>query len=268
VLIALCTASCAAPLMKLPQGPGTPISEAEALATLTEATAVCNGVKTLTAEIAVSGSAAGHRMRGRLLAGVATSAESARLEAVAPFGQPLFIFASSGGRATLLLPRDGRVLQDAPAGDVLDAVAGIPLNSADLLTTLIGCPQAYSFATGVAFGADWRVVRASGAGGWKTLYLHRSGGGQAWQLAAVQRDNVNWRAEYGERQNGLPRSIHLATTTPSSNSAPGFNLTLVLSQVETNVPLGADVFHIDVPRAADPITLEELRRARPGVREN
>jgi hypothetical protein len=34
------------------------------------------------------------------------------------------------------------------------------------------------------------------------------------------------------------------------------------------VPLGADVFRVDVPATAQPITLEELRRARPGVRKN
>jgi hypothetical protein len=34
------------------------------------------------------------------------------------------------------------------------------------------------------------------------------------------------------------------------------------------VPLGAEVFRVDIPRAAQPITLDELRHARPGIREN
>ena len=70
---------------------------------LAPATATCRAVRTLTAEIAVSGSAGGHRLRGRLSAGVAAPA-SVRLEAVAPFGPPLFIFVAMGDDAALLLP--------------------------------------------------------------------------------------------------------------------------------------------------------------------
>ena len=83
--------------MKLPAGPGVrrPPDAADDL--LAEATAACRGVRTLTAEVAVSGSVGGHRLRGRLLAGVAAPA-SARLEAVAPFGRPVFIFVAPTGR--------------------------------------------------------------------------------------------------------------------------------------------------------------------------
>ena len=68
-LVAAASASCAAPLMKLPSGPGAPAPDAGNL--LAEATRACRGVRTLTAEIAVSGSVGGRRMRGRLSAGVA-----------------------------------------------------------------------------------------------------------------------------------------------------------------------------------------------------
>jgi hypothetical protein len=36
-----------------------------------------------------------------------------------------------------------------------------------------------------------------------------------------------------------------------------------LSDVEINVPLGPEVFKEDVPASADPLTIEELRRAGP-----
>jgi hypothetical protein len=262
VLLAVLTASCGVPLMKLPKGPGAPISAEEAFASLAEATAFCRGLHTLTAEVAVTGSAGGRRVRGRLLAGVA-DAPSARLEAVAPFGPPLFIFAATVGDATLLLPRDRRVLAHAPPQEVLDAVAGVPLDETDLFTTLTGCPQAYSFTTGFAVGADWRVVRASGGARWKTLYLRRGGAVQAWRLVAVLRDSASWRAEYPAHDTDIPRSIHLTSADARSSGAPGFNVTLTLSQVETNVPLGADVFTIQIPKDAEPITLEELRRSGP-----
>jgi hypothetical protein len=63
-------------------------------------------------------------MRGRVLAGVVPGA--LRLEGVAPFGGPVFILVADGVHGTLLLPRD-RVLQDAAAEDILDALVGIRL---------------------------------------------------------------------------------------------------------------------------------------------
>jgi hypothetical protein len=72
-----------------------------------------------------------------------------------------------------------------------------------------------------------------------------------------------WRAEYRDFVDGLPRSVRFAGMTPRS-----FDVRLALSQVETNTPLGADVFRVRIPPDADPITLDELKRARPGVRQD
>jgi hypothetical protein len=120
MLAALCisSVSCGAPLMKLPAGPGAPT--ADAADALTQAIAVCRGVRTLTAEVAVSGKVSGQRFRARLSAGVAAPA-SARLEAVAPFGPPIFILVATNDEATLLMPREERVLQHGRPADVLDA---------------------------------------------------------------------------------------------------------------------------------------------------
>ena len=111
--------------MKLPSGPGAPAPDAaDALA---QATSACRGIRTLTAEIAVSGS--GRRPADSAAgcsAGLAAPA-SARLEAVAPFGPPLFIFVATDDDATLLLPRDDRVLEHGRPDEVLEAVAGVPL---------------------------------------------------------------------------------------------------------------------------------------------
>src|SRR5439155_20838604 len=98
----------AAPLTKLPAGPDVPA--ADAAGALAHATAACRAIRTVTAKLATSGSAGGHRLRGSLLAGVARPA-SAHLEATSPFGPPLFIFVATGNDATLLLPRDERVLE-------------------------------------------------------------------------------------------------------------------------------------------------------------
>lgn len=249
--------------MKLPSGPGLPAGDAaDAIA---GATAACRAVSTLTAEIGVSGSVGGQRLRGRLLAGLAPPS-SARLEAVAPAGPPIFIFVASGTDATLLLPRDDRMLEHGPPAALLEAVAGVPLDGADLKAALTGCAQAPDHARGRALGPDWRMV----PDGPTDLYLRRDRQASTWRLVttvhhapAGSAPAGGWRAEYRNFQNGLPQSVHLVSV-----EARRFDLTLALSQVDTNVPLDGDVFRVQIPRSARPITLDELRHARPGVREN
>jgi hypothetical protein len=263
-LIALAAVSCGAPLMKLPPGPGAPASDAAEA--LEQATVECRGVRTLTAEVAASGKAAGSRFRGRLSTGVAAPA-SARIEAVAPFGPPIFIFVANGDDATLLLPRDERILEHGRPNDVLGAVAGVPLNAADLFQTLTGCSPSGAPAQGTERGPDWRVL--ADAAGATELYLHREAVSQPWRLAAVIHRPAGaaaWRAEYRDHQSGVPRSIRLASINAPDRA--GFDLTLRLTQVETNTPLADAVFRLEAPPSASPITLDELRNARPGVRED
>jgi hypothetical protein len=267
-LLVLATVSCGTPLMKLPPGPGAPASDAaDALA---QATTACRAIRTLTAEIAVSGSAAGQRVRGRLSAGVAAPA-SARLEAVAPFGPPVFIFVAVNDDASLLLPRDDRVLEHGRPETVLDAVAGVPLDAADLHNTLTGCAPSDVLSQPLEYGPDWRMVNAHVGPDAYALYLHRERAADPWRLVTSIRayaQGPSWRADYGDFQSGLPRSIHLTKGKDSPRNSRDLDLTLTLSQVETNVPLEADAFRVKIPPSAHPITLEELRGARPGIREN
>jgi hypothetical protein len=76
----------------------------------------------------------------------------------------------------------------------------------------------------------------------------------------VQRDaaGVEWRSEYAEFVNDLPRSIRLAST-----DGDRFSLRLVLSQVETNVQLDPDVFEVQIPPGWNPISIDELRSTGP-----
>ena len=248
----ICCASCAAPLVKLPSGPGAPAPDAADA--FNEATSACRAVSTLSAEVGVSGSVGGRRLRGSLLVGVAPPA-SARIEALAPAGQPIFIFVATGDEATLLLPRDNRVLPRGSPAAVLEAVAGPPLDAVQLRETLTGCASATGAIQGRQMGDDWRVVPQ----GSTDLYLHRVAG--RWQLvAAVHRnsDSSTWRAEYSAFESGSPRALRLA-----SADGKRFDLRLQLSQVETNAQLGPDVFRVQIPRDADPITLDELKRSGP-----
>jgi len=259
LLGALLSASCGARLIKLPSGPAMPAPDAAAA--LTEATAACLKVSTITAEITVRGSVRGRGLRARLQAGLASPA-SARLEAVAPFGQPLFIFVARNNDATLLLPRDGRVLEHGRPEAVLEAVAAVPLDAAALRVVLTGCAGAPDLARARQIGDDWRVV----PDGPRELYLHRQARGAPWRLlAAVNReaDVATWRAEYRDfgtagAVNGLPQTVRLASV--GSNQ---FDLRLTLSQIAVNETLDGRAFSVQVPADAVPITLTELRTAGP-----
>jgi hypothetical protein len=257
LLVALISASCGTPLMKLPSGPAMPAPDAAAA--LTDATGACRTVSTITAEIAVNGSVGGRGLRARLTAGLAAPA-SVRLEAVAPFGQPLFFFVARGNDATLLLPRDGRVLEHGRPDAVLDAIAAVPLDPATLRMVLTGCSIAADPARARQIGDDWRVV----PDGPREVYLHRDARGAPWRVVAavnLEAGMPTWRAEYrdfssGGAVNGLPRTVRLASV-----GSKRFDLRLTLSQVAINDKLDDSVFTLQIPRDAVPITLVELRNS-------
>lgn len=265
LLVAACSAAgaCAPKLLKLPDASGAPAVDArDAVA---DAIGSCRQVRTLSAEVAVKGSVAAQRVRGRLLIGVAAPS-SARIEAVAPFGQPLFILVTRDRDATLLLPRDDRVLQHGAPGAVLEAVTGVALDGEELRRVLTACPAATGVASGRAPSDDWRIV----ADGSDELYLRRAGTSAPWHLVALlhrPNEGPGWRAEYRDFQDGLPRSLRLVSIDQKR-----FDLQMSLSQVELNARLGDEVFRVDVPRDAAPITIDELREAgpfaRPSVRQD
>jgi outer membrane lipoprotein-sorting protein len=253
VLGAVLTSGCGASLIKLPTGPGVPAPNAADA--LSQASAACRGINSMTAEIGVSGSVGGSRLRGRLLAGL-SEPSNARLEAPAPFGQPVFIFAAQGSEATLLLPRARRVLEHGRPDAVLEAVTGVPMTPAELRTTLTGCPGDVATGEAMTVGNGWIVFP-----GPRRVYLRQGRPADPWRVVAtVQQDTggTEWRTDYGNFVGDLPRSIRLA-----SSDGRRFNLRLVLSQVETNVPIDAEAFRVQVPSGSDPITLEELRESGP-----
>ncbi len=214
-------------------------------------------MSSITAELSVSGRANGQRLRGRVLAGLAAPA-SVYLDAAAPFGASLFIYAARDSEATLLLPRDQRVLRHGDPAAVLEAVTGVPLGAEALRRTLTGCAPESGVSSGRAFGTTWRAVTLSSG----DAYLRRQPSGAPWRLVAVvYRDagGSGWRADYADFEDSLPRTIRLI----SADEGRRFDLRLGLSQVDLNPQLAADVFDVRVPESASPISLEELRRAGP-----
>lgn len=212
------------------------------------ARAACEPVRTMQAELGLSGRAAGQRMRGRVLAGLVPGA--LRLEGVAPFGAPVFILVADGMRGTLLLSRERRVVQDEAPEEILNALVGIRLGPDDLRALLSGCVRAAAEAAMArAYGADWLAVDLAAGG---TIYLRRSG--SAWRIVAGRYGGLE--VDYPAFQGDRPSQIVLRGIDLS--------LALALNQVEINGALPRDeLVALKIPDGIAPLSLEQLRKAGP-----
>jgi hypothetical protein len=243
-------ASCAPRMVALPSGTGA--SFPEYATAYGQATDRCRDVKTMAAVLSISGRAGRQRFRAKIDAGFAAPARI-RLELPAP-GKPIFTFVATGDDATLVFPRDARVLRGAPASATLEALAGVPIGPQDLGAILAGCSFSSNAPTsGRAFPGGWAAVDAGNA----TKWLQQVDG--SWRLVAASRGPVEVR--YADFAGGRPSTIRLRTSPEAGQ--PASDLTIRLSQVDVNEPLGDEVFQVDVPSDARPMTLEELRQAGP-----
>jgi len=246
VVASLCAGGCAPKLLSLPTDPGSPLPDF--VQVYREATAACEGVRTLTAELALAGRAGSQRVRGRAIVGFERP-RSMRLEGVAPFGPPAFILAARDELAVLLLPRDNRVLRGERAEDILGALTGVGLAPAELQAVLTGCVSATSGATsGRVHGNGWASVDLTEGG---VLYLERMNG--RWRTRAASRSG--WQIEYAAWQGSFPQTVHLHSTDPRV----AVDLTAGVSQVEANISIDPAAFTVNAPPAARALTLAELR---------
>lgn len=240
--------ACAARPPARPAGSGD--AHPPAVEEFTTATKQCAGLKTVTAELRLSGRAAGEKIRGTLLTGLSAPA-SVRFEAVAPFGRPIFILAGRGDRATLLLPRDEQVLPDAPLADVLERLTGLRLGAVDLRMLLTGClADAPSPDEGRRYDNGWRSVRL----GPDTVAYLRDVNGRPIVVAA---DAGQWRVDYANVMNGWPRHVRLRSQSGD------VDLTASIDQLEVNTALDDKAFEVDVPAGTATISLDHLRSVAP-----
>jgi outer membrane biogenesis lipoprotein LolB len=249
VIASLLAAACGPKRLALPADAGSPLPDLQAIHD--SVSRACRGARTLTAELALSGHAGQTRLRGRVVAGFERPA-SMRLEGLAPLGPPAFILVSRGGEATLLIPREERVVRGASPEDVLGALTGVALAPADLLAVLTGCVVPNPAPRDGRLHANgWASIDLDGGG---TLYLARING--TWQPQAARRQG--WDVQYSTWQGDYPRGVVLR-----SMSGLDVELSASVSQLEVNVPLEASAFEVTVPPNTMPLTLDELRQAGP-----
>jgi outer membrane lipoprotein-sorting protein len=247
-LAALC--ACAPKALVLPTGASTPFPEFGTA--YQQATAACGGVKTLSVSMGMSGKAGPTKLRGRIDAGFASPGR-ARLEGRHPvFGKPVFILVADGGRGTVVLPREDRVLRDASPERIVEALAGVPLGGDALRTVISGCGFGVeSPSDGRTFANGW----AAGSSGGAITYLRRSG--DAWELAAATLGGIT--VTYADYASGRPATVRIRAGSNASTA----DITLRLSDVDINTTLDPRTFEVELPDRPIPLTLEELRRAGP-----
>jgi hypothetical protein len=234
----------------LPSGTGAPFPEFASA--YSQATEQCHNLHGLTAVLSISGRAGQQRLRGRVDAGLEAPGRIA-LEGVAPWGKPFFVLSAAGNESTLVLPRDGRFLRGAPPAAIIEALTGIQIAPDELLMALGGCAfYVGSISEGRAFGKEWASVDAGAA----TVWLRMLGG--KWREAAGQKGPLT--VYYSDFSDGRAERLRLMMKTPDGATA---DIILRVSQLELDKPLDPAVFKLEIPAGAQPLTLEELRRAGP-----
>lgn len=239
---------CGVKRVALPTGPGTPFPDAASA--YEEAVKDCRSVRTLRVTLGLSGRAGSTRLRGTVDAGF-EAPEKIRLEGRHPLGRPVFILASSGSRTTLYMPRENRVMQDASATDIVEALVGLKLAPHDLRTLVSGCGFEVGPPSDGRQYADGLVAVAVGGA---TTYLRQEQG--RWQVAGSIRPPLS--VVYTNFVSGRPTTLRV-----QASGDPAADVTVRLSDMNINVPLEPEVFAVDVPAGAQPLTIDELRRAGP-----
>lgn len=246
---------CAPGRLSLPEGPGIPFPDYAPL--FETAVSECRRVRFLDALVRLRGRSGGATLNGRVLVGLAAPG-SVYLEWLAPFGAPGFYLAARPGEATLWLTREGRVVRDVPAADLLESLIGIPFGPEDLRAVLTGClvPDPRPIA-GHRYGEWVKVDLVGGA----VAYLQPVDG--EYHLTVGVRDGLT--IEYDEFRRRIPHRVRLRSVTADANgrALDVIDITATYPVASQNVEIPDEAFSLDVPADVVPMTLEELRRRRP-----
>jgi hypothetical protein len=247
-----------------PRPTGAATSDPTAAAAFEAATASCRGFRSIEGELALSGRAGGERVRGRVLTGLEAGG-AVRLEAPAPFGAPFFILAGKDEQATLVLPRERRVLKDTAVSALLERLTGLALGADDLRLIVSGClVDRATPADGRQFPGGWQAVTI---GPERVAYLRTVQG----RPTLVAADYGPWRVDYSQHAGGFPRVVRVrsaaapakADARASADRTGEIDITARVEQLEVNTQINPRAWSVDVPSDADPMTLDELRSIAP-----
>lgn len=179
-----------------------------------------------------------------------------RLEAPAPFGAPFFILAGRAEKATLILPRERRVLQNTSVAAVLERLTGLALGADDLRLIVSGCLVDRAVPSeGRQWPGGWQSVTI---GPERVAYLRTVQG----RPTLVAADYGPWHVDYSQHSSGFPRVVRVRRAGALAK-ADGVDITARVEQLEVNTSINPRAWDVDVPSDADPMTLDELRSIAP-----
>ena len=255
----LLVTACAA---RLPPRPaGTPTADPTAADAFAAATSSCKGFRSIEGELALSGRAFDQRVRGRVLTGLEAGGQ-VRLEAPAPFGAPFFILAGRAEKATLILPRERRVLQNTSVAAVLERLTGLALGADDLRLIVSGCLVDRAVPSeGRQWPGGWQAVTI---GPERVAYIRTAQG----RPVLVAADYGRWHIDYSQHASGFPRVVRVRSaealaSASAKATADRVDITARVEQLEVNTSINPRAWDVDVPSDADPMTLDELRSIAP-----
>lgn len=249
VPVALVASGCAARVFTPPTGPSEPFVDAPAV--WTQVTAACRDAQRYVAQLRVHGWAATRDQRmASTIAAAVTSHDDLFLEMQVIMGTTVLQMAGQKGQATVLLPRDERVLR-APTRDIVAALTGLQWGGRELLDVLSGCvatPEGE--VTGARIGGLLRVDLSPSSRAWL-----RQRGGQ-WQLEAAQIGD--WTVQYAFYESRWPTDVRVTST-----GATPLDLRFTVSQINVNIDLPPSTFTLNVPERFISMTIDELRSIGP-----
>jgi hypothetical protein len=235
------------------------VADPRGVETVAAIAAACAAQTTATADVGVTGRVGGHRVRGTLQVGVSRPGRI-RIEAVAPFGAPVFVLASDATTTVLVLPREQAFVQGASVAEVLDALIQVPLTADDLAGALLACPRPPSdqSLSRVFPNGDVAAVDASGVTVFATTAPAARVTGMSFAVTSSRAVPIALAFPAGG--SASTRVVDVAVGSPAS---PPAQLRLKVSGIERGAVLGADAFTVVVPPGTRAIGLAELRRLSP-----
>ena len=252
IVLVLAATACGARGFSFPVGSGDTFSGFSEV--FEEASRSCRGVRTMTAELQVTGKVGETALRIRAVAGLAHP-DAVRLEGIAPFGRLGFVFVAKADQAVLLLPRENLVVTDQDPNKVLEALTGLPIEPAELRAILSGCvaPDPKPIG-GRLYGQSLVAVDV---GTQATVFVRY----KEMPMKIIAGLVKGIALEFAEFSGSMPRLIRIR----SARNPGGVPIDLVvrLSQLEINTTLDPLVFSVDVPPEAEPLSLEGLRHMGP-----
>jgi hypothetical protein len=244
--LALFSAGCGHTIFVPPAGPGVVTDASEAW---TAATAACRNAKYYSASLKISGHAGSQRI-WRLAIDTAVTPSQIYMGATVS-GQPIFVLAGSATDATLWLRQEQKAVK-APAGEIIEAILGLPIPPDRLLSLLTGCAtRTFDVTTATSHNGLLAIQTADAR-----VFIQRQG--TAWRTLGAEAEG--FRVQFLWKAGLLPEKVWIRSTP---GREPAASLDVSVADPTTTDPLQASVFNAPSgAAAAEPMTLDELRSWR------